>query len=273
MRLRQYQVDAFASRIFEGNPAAVCPLDAWLDDALLQAIAEENNLSETAFFVPAGRGFQLRWFTPVREVDLCGHATLASAHVLFEELGYGQPVVAFATRSGELRVERSATGLRMDFPACRPVVVTPPETLTQALGRTPVEVLASDDYLAVFDSEAEVRALTPDLSLLGQLGLRGVIVTAPGLEADFVSRFFAPKYGVPEDPVTGSAHCALTPYWAGRLSRSVLTARQVSRRGGRLVCELAKDRVLLSGQAITFMTADIELTGAVGPGPDRMGKT
>ncbi len=259
MKIKQYQVDAFAARAFEGNPAAVCPLDSWLDDGLLQAIAVENNLSETAFFVPSGSGFRLRWFTPASEVDLCGHATLATAHVLFEHLGQPGPAVSFETRSGTLTVERKGGLLEMDFPACPPKPCSESGILAQALGRQPLEVLCADDYLAVFDSEATVRGLTPDFALLGTLDRRGVIVTAPGSADDFVSRFFAPRLGVPEDPVTGSAHCALAPYWAGRLGRHRLSARQVSKRGGRILCELKDDRVLLSGTAITFMEAEITL--------------
>src|SRR5512139_1377756 len=257
MKLRQYQVDAFASRVFEGNPAAVCPLESWLDDGLLQAIAAENNLSETAFFVPSDNSFHLRWFTPASEVDLCGHATLAAAHVLFEHLGHPGPRIRFATRSGELTVERQDGRLAMNFPAIPPAPCTAPGILAQALGERPIEVLVADDYLAVFDSEETVRAITPDLALLGRLDLRGVVITAPGGEVDFVSRFFAPKLGVPEDPVTGSAHCELAPYWAGRLGKSPLTARQVSKRGGSLSCEMKGDRVVLSGHAVTFMEAEI----------------
>jgi PhzF family phenazine biosynthesis protein len=257
MKIRQYQVDAFATRAFEGNPAAVCPLESWLDDGLLQAIAEENNLSETAFFVPSDKGFALRWFTPVKEVDLCGHATLATAHVLFEHLEYAGETITFETRSGELTVERKGDQLALNFPACPPVPCGASELLAKALGRRPKEVLAADDYLAVFDSEATVRAITPDLALLGQLDLRAVVITAPGDDVDFVSRFFAPKLGVPEDPVTGSAHCELAPYWAERLGKSILTARQVSRRGGSLICEKKRDRVVLSGRAVTFMEAEI----------------
>ncbi len=259
MKIRQYQVDAFATRAFEGNPAAVCPLQSWLDDGLLQAIAEENNLSETAFFVPSEKGFVLRWFTPVREVDLCGHATLATAHVLFELLGYAGETIIFETRSGELAVERKGRRLEMNFPACPPTPCAASESLAQALGHPPIEVLAADDYLAVFDSESTVRAITPDLVLLGQLDLRGVIITAPGDDVDFVSRFFAPKFGIPEDPVTGSAHCELAPYWASRLDKTILTARQVSRRGGSLTCEMKGDRVMLSGSAVTFMEAEIAI--------------
>jgi PhzF family phenazine biosynthesis protein len=257
VKIRQYQVDAFARRAFEGNPAAVCPLQAWLDDALLQAIAEENNLSETAFFVPTEQGYALRWFTPVSEVDLCGHATLAAAHVLFDALGHPGPRIRFATRSGELVVERQGGRLAMDFPARPPARCTAPDLLARALGERPIEVLAADDYLAIFDSEEAVRAITPDLALLGRLDRRGVIVTAPGAAVDFVSRFFAPKLGVTEDPVTGSAHCELAPYWAGRLGKTTLTARQVSRRGGSLSCEVKGDRVLLAGHAVTVMEAEI----------------
>lgn len=264
MRLRQYQVDAFAERVFEGNPAAVCPLDAWVRDEVLQAIAVENNLSETAFFVPTGKGFHLRWFTPVAEVDLCGHATLASAHVLFEILGYPERTIEFETRSGMLIVERKDGLLAMDFPAIPPKSCAPPPALIDGLGRDPVEVLSADDYIAVFDSEAVVRSLAPDFAKLGALELRGVCVTAPGSDVDFVSRFFAPKFGVPEDPVTGSAHCELVPYWASRLGRANLKARQVSRRGGYVQSELRGDRVILLGSAVTFMEAEIE----IGPNGD-----
>ena len=257
MKLKQYQVDAFASRAFEGNPAAVCPLDSWLDDDLMQAIAEENNLSETAFFVVSGEGFALRWFTPVAEVDLCGHATLAAAHVIFDIMGFAKPVITFATRSGELHVQRRGPLLEMDFPSTPAAPCAIPAVLIAGLGGQPLEVLADDDYLAIFASEAEVRAIKPDHGSLSQLDLRGVIVSAPGIEVDFVSRFFAPKYGVPEDPVTGSAHCILTPYWAGRLGKNTLTARQVSKRGGNLGCVLKGDRVLLSGSAITVMESEI----------------
>ncbi|MDR3395419.1 MAG: PhzF family phenazine biosynthesis protein [Parasulfuritortus sp.] len=259
MILRQFQIDAFATRAFEGNPAAVCPLERWLPDDLLQAIAEENNLSETAFFVPSGKGFALRWFTPVSEVDLCGHATLASAHVLFEHLGHAKPEITFETRSGDLVVERDGVQLVMDFPACPPRRCAIPDMLTEGLGRRPVEVLAGDDYLAVFESEADIRAIVPNHALLSRLDLRGVCITAPGDSVDFVSRFFAPKYGIPEDPVTGSAHCELTPYWVEKLGRNSLDARQISRRGGDIGCELRGDRVRLSGQAVSFMTAEIDI--------------
>jgi PhzF family phenazine biosynthesis protein len=259
MRLRQYQVDAFANRVFEGNPAAVCPLEQWPEDTVLQAIAEENQLSETAFFGPEGRGFRLRWFTPLAEVDLCGHATLASAHVLFEILGHPEPSIRFATRSGELTVERRGDRLAMDFPARPPAPCAAPPALLGALGAEPLEVLAADDYIAVFGSESAVRALEPDMAKLRGLELRGVCVTARGRDVDFVSRFFAPRVGVPEDPVTGSAHCELAPYWAARLGRNSLRARQVSRRGGEVGCELNGARVTLLGRAVTFMEGEIRI--------------
>lgn len=257
--IRQYQVDAFATRAFAGNPAAICPLASWPDDYLMQAIAEENNLSETAFFVPSAKGFRLRWFTPVREVDLCGHATLAAAHVLFEILGYSDPTIVFETHSGELTVGRRGGLLAMDFPAQPPLACPAPEALVEGLGQRPLEVLAGDDYIAVFNSEDTVRAITPDHALLSRLDRRGVVVTAAGSDVDFVSRFFAPKYGIPEDPVTGSAHCQLAPYWAKRLGKNSLAARQVSRRGGDLLCEFKADRVLLSGSAVTVMVTTISL--------------
>jgi PhzF family phenazine biosynthesis protein len=253
MKLKLYQVDAFASRPFEGNPAAVCPLDEWPDDSLLQAVAEENNLSETAFFARSDRGFDLRWFTPVAEVDLCGHATLASAHVLFHHLNYPDPSVDFHTRSGRLTVTNKNGELQMDFPIVPSRPCKPPDILAKGLGVAPLHVLEGDDYLAVYPDESTVRSLSPDFSLLARLGLRGVIVTAPGDTADFVSRFFAPKLGIPEDPVTGSAHCQLTPYWAEKLGKSIFRARQVSRRGGELACELSGKRVLLTGKAVTVL--------------------
>lgn len=256
-RIKQYQVDAFTAKIFGGNPAAVCPLDAWLEDSFLQAIAAENNLSETAFFVKTQIGFDLRWFTPIAEVDLCGHATLAAAHVIFERLGYTKPVIAFATRGGTLTVKKKGAALVMDFPSMPPVSCVAPEALLDSLGRQHVEVLAADDYFVVLDSEDTVRAIKPDFAKLAELDLRGVIVTARGREVDFVSRFFAPKLGIPEDPVTGSAHCVLTPYWSAKSGKKILSAQQVSKRGGEIQCELKGDRVALTGQAVTFMEAEI----------------
>lgn len=260
MKLPLYQVDAFAERRFEGNPAAVCPLEHWLDDALMQSIATENNLSETAFLVPQGNAYALRWFTPAVEVDLCGHATLAAAHVLLQHLGRdpAQPLV-FHTRSGPLTVTASGDRLLMDFPARPAQPCEAPGDLVAGLGRRPREVLRGDDYLAVFDDAGDVLALRPDLSALMRLDGRGVIATAPGDRHDFVSRFFAPKAGVPEDPVTGSAHCTLTPYWAARLGRTRLRARQVSARGGDVDCEFCGDRVRIAGRAVTVIEGTLEI--------------
>lgn len=259
MKLRQYQIDAFTDQLFGGNPAAVVPLTSWPEDWLLQAIAAENNLSETAFFVASKKGFELRWFTPVREVDLCGHATLATAHVIFDRLGYSKSTITFETRSGKLFVARNGNRLEMDFPSRPPKLRDPPEALIRGLGQRPVEVLAADDYLAVFESEAIIRAINPDQALLSQLDLRGVSITARGDKVDFVSRFFAPKYGIPEDPVTGSAHCELAPYWAKKLEKNSLSAKQVSRRGGIISCQVNAARVILAGSAVIFMEADMFL--------------
>jgi predicted PhzF superfamily epimerase YddE/YHI9 len=260
MALIQYQVDAFAERPFEGNPAAVVPLALWLDDALMQAIAAENNLSETAFLVPGESAWQLRWFTPLNEIDLCGHATLASAHVLFHERGVDQETLHFDTRSGRLSVRRRGEALEMDFPRwnVRPLAQDP--GLGTALGAPPVEVLETDACLvAVYAEETQVATLAPDMAAVAALHPHGVLVTAPGTCHDFVSRFFAPAMGVPEDPVTGSTHCALTPFWSGRLGRTVLNARQLSRRGGTLECELAGERVLLRGRAVTVIESTLRL--------------
>lgn len=257
--LRMYQVDAFADRVFGGNPAAVCPLDEWLPDALLQSIAAENNLAETAFFVNEGAVYRLRWFTPVAEVDLCGHATLASADVLFRLLGYQGDVVRFATRSGLLEVERHEGVYAMDFPATVPVACAPPPALVDGLGVQPLHTLQAFDYVAVLEHEDQVRALVPDVARLAALDLRGVIVTARGTDADFVSRFFAPKLGVNEDPVTGSAHCELAPYWAQQLGKTSMRARQLSARGGTVLCDLRGDRVTLRGRAAHYMTAEISI--------------
>lgn len=259
MKIKQFQVDAFASRVFEGNPAAVCPLESWLDDDLLQSIAEENNLSETAFFVPTAKGFSLRWFTPTKEVALCGHATLATAHVIFESLGFSESTITFETLSGNLFVKKHGDSLQMDFPASSLITCDISEALVNALGVRPEEVWADNDYVAVFDNEATIRNINPDQALLSSLDLRGVIVTAPGNEVDFVSRFFAPKIGIAEDPVTGAAHCKLAPYWAERLGKKMLSARQVSKRGGNIECEVKDDRVLLSGSAVTYLEAVITL--------------
>ena len=256
-RIRLYQIDAFAERLFAGNPAAVCPLEEWLPDAVMQAIATENNLSETAFFVRSGGGYHLRWFTPEVEVDLCGHATLASAFVVFEYLELGQSEVRFQTRSGELVVRREGELLVMDFPARPAVRCAMNAALEEALGAAPVELWESRDYMAVYESEEQVRGLKPNMDALARVGHFALIVTAPGREVDFVSRFFAPSSGVPEDPVTGSAHCTLVPYWAQRLGKTRLHARQVSRRGGELYCEHRAERVIIAGKAVRYMEGTV----------------
>ena len=260
MEIPLYQVDAFTSRVFGGNPAAVCPLDRFLPDAVMQSIGNENNLSETAFLVPNGDRYRLRWFTPENEIDLCGHATLASAFVVFTHLRPDLQQVSFDTKSGELIVKRGVGGLiSMDFPSRPPEPGASDSRLRQALGGKAGPILVSRDYLVVYESEEEVRALKPDMNALAQMD-RMVIVTAPGREVDFVSRFFAPSAGVPEDPVTGSAHCTLIPYWAGRLGKTQLHALQVSRRGGELWCELQRDRVTMAGYAVEFMRGAINLS-------------
>ncbi len=259
MRLPIYQVDAFADRVFGGNPAAVCPLDAWLPDATMQAIAAENNLAETAFFVPDGADYALRWFTPTVEVDLCGHATLASGHVVFAFLQPERENVNFHTvKAGNLTVAKRADLLVMDFPARPAAPAEPPPGLLAALGGTPREVLRARDHLMVYDSAADVAALEPDLAALADVDCWAAIATAPGENGvDFVSRFFAPKQGVPEDPVTGSAHCTLVPYWAKRLGKTELAARQISRRGGALSCALEGDRVSIAGRAVLYLEGEI----------------
>jgi PhzF family phenazine biosynthesis protein len=260
MNIPIYQVDAFTLGPFSGNPAAVCPLDDWLDDAAMQSIAAENNLAETAFIVANEKGYDLRWFTPAIEVDLCGHATLAAAYVVLNHLQPDLDSVSFETMSGALIVTRDGDRLAMDFPARAPTPASVTETLTNALGEAPTEVHQSRDILALYDDEATVRSLSPDQARLLALdeGL-GVIVTARGDAVDFVSRFFVPKAGIAEDPVTGSAHCTLVPFWAERLGRSRLVAHQVSPRGGELHCEHRGERVIMSGQCTLFLTGDIHL--------------
>lgn len=260
MKIPYFEVAAFTGKPFGGNPAGVCALPRWLDDATLRNIAAENNLAETAFFVTAGSDYELRWFTPEMEIDLCGHATLASAFILFSELGFRGNTVRFHSRtSGTLTVAKEGDALTLDFPA-RPAAPCPaPEALVRGLDRKPVEVLRARDYLAIFGSEAEVRALRPDFAALKTLDAFGVIATAPGGDCDFVSRFFAPKAGVAEDPVTGSSHCTLAPYWSQRLGRTTLFARQVSRRGGELFCRQAGGRVLIGGKAVLYLRGEIEL--------------
>jgi len=253
MEIPLFQVDAFTKTLFRGNPAAVCPLEYWLHERILQAIAAENNLSETAFFVAESDLYELRWFTPKVEVDLCGHATLAAAHVILNHRDPSASMVRFHTKSGPLTVSREEDRLVMEFPS-RPGTLCPaPPNLVNALGFEPLEVYLSRDYLVVAPEEETVRGLDPDMDLLLKVDGLGVIVTAPGTESDFVSRFFAPKVGVPEDPVTGSAHCTLIPYWSRRLGKKALHAKQLSLRGGELFCRDDGDRVNIGGHAVTFL--------------------
>ncbi|GMH42098.1 hypothetical protein BSKO_10017 [Bryopsis sp. KO-2023] len=263
--LKLYQVDAFTPALFEGNPAAVCPLREWLPDEVMQNIAAENNLAETAYFVETDEvpKYNLRWFTPTQEVDLCGHATLASAHVLFHHLGVAEDQVEFSSKGGALTVKQGENGfLWMDFPA---LPVAPLESTTEtALLREGLGVerfaglySSTYDYLVELDGEDDVKGLNPDFAIIKKLKTRGVIVTAPGKKVDFVSRFFAPAAGIDEDPVTGSAHCVSAPFWGSKLNKTEVTAKQVSSRGGFIRCKISKDRVLIGGQAVTYMEGSI----------------
>jgi len=254
-----YQVDAFTNHVFAGNPAAVCPLTHWLDEQLMQEIAMENNLSETAFFLQKEDVFEIRWLTPVVEIDLCGHATLASAHVIFNHLDYREHEIHFKYSGGDLTVSREEDRLKMNFPSTPAIPSDPKEVLINGLGAEPVEVLKSRDYMAVYENEHVVRSLKPNFALLEKLNAIGIIATAPGKSADFVSRFFAPAAGINEDPVTGSAHCTLIPYWAERLNKSKMDALQVSPRGGQIYCDYLGDRVGIAGHAITYMVGQIHV--------------
>lgn len=259
MQLEMFQVDAFSVTAFGGNPAAVCPLEAWLPDATLQQIAAENNLSETAYVVRNGELFELRWFTPTVEVDLCGHATLATAWVLFEQFAEQRDTLRFATRSGELRVRRDGARLAMDFPAKQPQAVAVPDGLLQALGLERIEALyRTDDYLVVVEDQALIADLEPDYAALAAFDVRGIAVTAPGKHFDFVSRWFGPRVGVNEDPVTGSAHTSLAPYWAERLGKRSLTAEQGGARKGQLHCQVLNNgRVIISGEGALYLRGTI----------------
>jgi predicted PhzF superfamily epimerase YddE/YHI9 len=262
MQVRIFQLDSFTDRLFAGNPAAVCPLPRWIEDATLQAIARENNLSETAFVVRRDDGdYELRWFTPTLEVDLCGHATLASAAVVLDDLEPGKETVTFHTRSGALVVRRAGAALRMDFPALPATPCEPPEGLAEALGAWPRSVLRSRAVLmCVFDAPSDVAALAPDFARVRALDVESIIATARGdATCDFVSRFFAPAHGIDEDPVTGSAHCSLAPYWGARLKKTRMAAKQISARGGELECELAGDRVFLEGRVARYLSGTIAL--------------
>jgi predicted PhzF superfamily epimerase YddE/YHI9 len=260
MELPIYQIDAFTTRSFGGNPAAVVILEgSWLADEMLQAIAAENNLSETAFVLTHRQPFPLRWFTPKIEVDLCGHATLASAYVLLRDYFPAQNQVQFATRSGDLTVARQGSRLAMDFPARPGQAIRVSEAMIAALGAKPAEAYLARDLLTIFSAEAEVASLKPNLELVAGLDAFAVIASAPGDRVDFVSRFFAPRAGIPEDPVTGSAHCTLAPYWANRLDKNVLVARQLSPRGGELTCEMRGTRVVIGGNAVEYLRGKINI--------------
>ena len=257
MKLPIFQVDAFTNQAFSGNPAAICPLDSWLEDEIMQKIASENNLSETAFFVNRGDYYQIRWFTPQTEIELCGHATLASAWVIMNRIQKDQSKVVFGSHSGELKVKREGDIFLLDFPVHRANKCETPANLIEGLGVQPQEVLASNYYLVIYESEDIVRELRPYMKHLKELDRIGVIVSAPGIKVDFVSRFFAPAVGIPEDPVTGSAHCTLIPYWAEKLGKTKLEALQVSERGGEVHCEYKDERVIIGGEARLFLEGTI----------------
>lgn len=256
-----YQIDSFTDTLFKGNPAAVCPLSAWLSDETMQQIALENNLSETAFFVSKSSGYSIRWFTPTTEVDLCGHATLAAAYVIFNELNYQKEVIHFETiHSGILKVSKLGDRLTMDFPGDSPEQIILSDDLINCTDQLPIEAWqGKDDMMLVFKAQSQIEQLTPNLNQIAQLKARGLIVTAPGNDVDYVSRFFGPQSGVNEDPVTGSAHTTLTPYWANVLHKNDLLAQQLSSRSGTIHCQLLGNRVLLSGQAKLYMKGQIFL--------------
>ncbi|MCX6270758.1 MAG: PhzF family phenazine biosynthesis protein [Bacteroidetes bacterium] len=260
MKLPLYQVDAFTDHLFGGNPAAICPLTNWIPDEVMQKIALENSLSETAFFVKDGHAYHIRWFTPTLEVRLCGHATLASSHVLFNHLGYKEDTIHFHSKSGHLEVGKNGDLLVLDFPSDEPTRVAMPEGMAEAIGGIPKECyMGKTDYLLVFDTQEDIIRLQPDFHLLKQLPVRGIIITAKGDESDFVSRFFAPAAGVDEDPVTGSAHTTLIPYWSKLLGKRKMKAIQLSARRGHLDCENLGDRVLIGGECRTYLTGEITI--------------
>ena len=262
MRIKIYQIDAFTDKVFSGNPAAVCVLDDWIDDALMQNIAAENNLAETAFVVRKNDIFEIRWFTPQVEVDLCGHATLASAHVLFNFCNIATDTIHFhSPRSGKLLVDRLQNGeLSMDFPADELTEVEPPELLLKAFNKIPVKTLkGKTDYLLIFQNQEDIETIKPDLSIISKIDARGIIISSKGRDVDFVSRFFGPRVGVDEDPVTGSAHTTLIPYWANVLKKKALTAHQLSQRGGRLNCRFLGESVKIAGKAIPYLIGEIDV--------------
>jgi PhzF family phenazine biosynthesis protein len=258
MKIPQFQIDAFTDQVFKGNPAAVCPLETWLNDELLKSIANENNLSETAFFVKEGEAYHIRWFTPARvEIDLCGHATIASAFVIFNNYEKDKQELTFTSKSGPLKVFKKDGLLYLDFPARMPEATSVPEGLLNAFNIKPKEVLKSRDYFLVFEKEDDVFSLKPDFYLLKKLDTK-IIATAPGKKYDFVSRFFAPSVGIDEDPVTGSAHCSLIPYWSKKLNKEKINAFQASERSGKLYCVNREERVLIGGNCVQFLKGEIE---------------
>jgi len=262
MKLKIYQIDAFTDTVFGGNPAAVCILDQWLDSKLMQKIAQENNLAETAFIVQKNANYELRWFTPEIEVDLCGHATLAAAYVLYHYHGHSENTIRFHShRSGSLSVQKAQNGyMTMNFPADHIIAIQGNTAINNAIGLTPLRTIkGKTDYLLIYNSQEEIEQITPDFGLLNELDCRGVIVSAPGNDVDFVSRFFAPQCGIPEDPVTGSAHTTMTPYWAKVFNKTEMIAKQLSKRGGDLVCEFAGERVYISGKAVPYLTGEISI--------------
>jgi len=260
MKLTIYQIDAFTDKLFAGNPAAVIPLDKWIDDSLMQQLAMENNLAETAFFVPKGNDFEIRWFTPALEINLCGHATLASAFVLFNFLEYKKNLVTFHSKSGLLVVSRNGDLLNMDFPSWKPELITEyPSELLASLGNPEIAgVYSNREYLVELMNEEAVRRCTPDFSLMKKVD-KMVIITAPGKEVDFVSRFFAPTAGIDEDPVTGSAHSQLIPFWSYKLGKEIMQAKQLSKRGGDVYCEQKGERVIMGGKCVFYLKGEIEI--------------
>ena len=261
MKIPIYQVDAFASEIFKGNPAAVCPLKEWLPDQTMQNIAMENNLSETAFFIEDNNIYHIRWFTPKSELDLAGHPTLATAHVLLNELKKENDTIIFKTKLGDtLNVSFNENIYSMDFPSRPPKIINNKNLVYDVLGRMPVELLAHRDLIVVFENQKDIKSINPNLEKLMKLDYPSVVITAKGDESDFVSRNFAPKLGIPEDPVTGSSHCELIPYWSEKLNKKEMIAIQISERGGKIHCVDMNDRVLIGGEAITFFRGEIELS-------------
>lgn len=260
MKIPIYQVDAFTSELFKGNPAAICPLKSWLPDKMMQEIAKENNLSETAFFINQNNIFDIRWFTPVAELDLAGHPTLAAAHVIINELNFKLNKIIFKTKINDtLTVTYKNNLFIMNFPSRPPKLEGNLELVSEALGKKPKTLLYHRDAIAVFDNEEDIKSISPNMEKLKKLDYPSVIITAPGNKVDFVSRNFAPKLGIPEDPVTGSAHCELIPYWSKILNKKKLFAHQISDRGGKLYCTHNEDRVTIGGEAITFLRGIIEI--------------